>query len=97
MVKGDIGPTDVNATALKDPEIQRLSLATEMTEANEANAVFPAERIARVDLHLLNGDILSSDWHHSKWDPGHPPSAQEFREAPSVRRRNYRTHPRQRH
>ena len=63
---------------LSDPEVRRLSLATGMHESDTANAVFPGERIARVDLHLTSGKTLSSDWHHSKWDPGQPPTPAQF-------------------
>ncbi len=49
-----------------------------MQEHPDANAGFPAKRIARVTLHLRNGQHVSSRWTEPKWEHTAPPSTEEL-------------------
>ncbi|WP_224823374.1 MmgE/PrpD family protein [Cognatishimia sp. MH4019] len=80
FVRDGIAPSDLTGDALKDPEILRLSQATKMVEAEEANAAFPLTRLAQVHLTLQDGTRLSSDWHQPRWDHDAPPTPLELRE-----------------
>ena len=79
LVRGGIGPHDLSADALRDPEILRLSHATTMTEDPHANEVFPLTRLARVTLALKDGRRLTSDWHQPRWDHDAPPTLSDLR------------------
>jgi len=59
--------------------VRRLSRGLVMTESAEANAAFPARRLARVRLRLRDGRVLQSGWTTPRWDAGAPPSAAELR------------------
>jgi 2-methylcitrate dehydratase PrpD len=58
LVRGTVGPGDVDETALTDPEILRLSKSMLMHEDDHANAAFPDTRLARVTLTLKSGETL---------------------------------------
>ena len=65
---------------LTDPEILRLSHAITLREDDTANAAFPARRLARVAITLLDGRHYESDWSEARWDAAAPPSEKELRE-----------------
>ena len=64
--------------ALNDPEILRLSTGMVMRESDEANAVFPGKRLARVILVLQDGTRLESGWMTPRWDATEPPTEAEI-------------------
>ena len=78
MVRGDVGPKDIDDTALADPEILRLSQSLTMTEDARANAAFPLTRLAQVTLTLHDGRILTSGWMQPRWDHTAPATAEEI-------------------
>ncbi|MBU2982057.1 MmgE/PrpD family protein [Lentibacter algarum] len=80
IARGDVTPADIADDALNDPEILRLSRATEMREHEHANAPFPLKRLARVTLTLTSGATHTSDWMEPKWDHTAPPTEAELRE-----------------
>ena len=80
LVRGNVEPDDVMGDALGHPEILRLSTSLTMREASEANARFPAERLARVTLKLRDGRSLAGDWMQPRWDRTDPPSDGELRD-----------------
>ena len=49
-----------------------------MSEDDHANLVFPASRLARADITLKNGQVLSSTWFEPKWDASAPPTKKEL-------------------
>lgn len=55
MVRGAVGPDDVAAGSLADPEILRLSECMIVTESDACDASFPANCIAHVSLVLKIG------------------------------------------
>ncbi len=79
MVRGAVGPGDVAAEALADPEVLRLSESMVMTESDAYNAAFPANRIAHVSLVLKDGRRLTSEPTEASGDPESPASLQELR------------------
>ena len=78
LAHGTLGPSDLDGVGLHDPEVRRLAAALRFKESAEANAAFPALRLARVRLELTGGSTLESGWHHPKWDHTAPPSADEI-------------------
>ena len=78
MVRGDVGPADIDDDALNDPEIVRLSNALTMSEDAAANAVFPLTRLAKVTLFLTDGREVTSDWMQPRWDFDAPPTQAEI-------------------
>jgi len=71
-------PEHIADDALKDPEIQRLSSVLTISEDDHANLVFPGSRLARADITLKNGQVLSSTWFEPKWDASVPPTKKEL-------------------
>ena len=78
LVRGDVGPEDIDDAALADPEILRLSQTLTMTEDARANAAFPLTRLAQVTLTLHDGRSLTSGWMQPRWDHTAPATAQEI-------------------
>ena len=60
MVKGTVGPNDVAEESFADPEIRRLAQSMQVSEKQEYNNVFPAQRCADVTLVLKDGSRLNS-------------------------------------
>ena len=71
-LRGDIGVREISDDGLNDPAIIALSKAVEITERDEFNAVFPAERLARAHLTLTNGRTVTSDATAARGDPELP-------------------------
>ena len=78
MVRGDVGVDEVSEAAFKDLEIQRLSESMIITESEECNRRFPAERISEVTLYLKNGTSIHSGIATAIGDPEDPPSIEEM-------------------
>jgi 2-methylcitrate dehydratase PrpD len=55
-----IGPAELLAHSLHDPETRRLADAVELVEAPELTALFPKRFLARVTLTLTDGRVLTS-------------------------------------
>ncbi|MEX0283539.1 MAG: MmgE/PrpD family protein [Paracoccaceae bacterium] len=79
LVRDGIAPEDLDGASLSDPEILRLSQGLTMTEDDACNATFPAERHARVTLHLKDGRTLESGTMSPRWDHRVPPTEGELR------------------
>ena len=80
LVRGYVGVDEVSKDAFSDREIQRLSERMVITESEECNRRFPAERISEVTLHLKNGTSIHSGMTTALGDPEDPPSANEMTE-----------------
>ncbi len=78
IVKGTLGPTEIDQEALRDPEILRLSLATVLSETPAFNDRFPAERYAQVTFWLRDGRTLASGETRTRGDPDSPLSDDEL-------------------
>ncbi len=77
LARGTLGPADLTGPALHDPDIRRLAALLRFVEDADANAAFPAKRLAQVRLTLTDGRVLTSDWHQPRWDHTAPPSPDE--------------------
>jgi len=78
LVRGCIGVAEVTGAALRDPETLRLANMIEVTECDEANAAFPADRLARVRIGLADGRRLATGLMKATGDPEAPLSDQQM-------------------
>lgn len=78
LVRGKIGVAEVGPSGLSDPEIIRLSHLFEPHEDDRFNAVFPAERWARIELDLKDGRTLISEDSTAHGNAENPLSDQEI-------------------
>ncbi|NRB01219.1 MAG: MmgE/PrpD family protein, partial [Rhodobacteraceae bacterium] len=76
LMRGQMTASDIDGPALTDPEILRLSDGLVMSEDDEANARFPQDRLARVTLHLRDGDTVQTGWMEPRWTYQDPPSTE---------------------
>lgn len=72
IVRGTIGIAELSPAVLADPEIRRLSLATELVETGHYNRISVRERWADVTLYLEDGRVLQSEPRKPKGDPDDP-------------------------
>jgi|GEM_PF-648253 hypothetical protein len=79
LTRGTISVDSVT-TDLANVEIHQLAARVVLTENDEFNQKFPAERWARVSLHLANGQILVSDDCQAKGHLQNPLSDRELKD-----------------
>lgn len=60
LVKGQVGPAEIEGLGLTDPQVLRLSRATSLIEDERYARLFPAERWAEVVIELTDGMRLAS-------------------------------------
>jgi 2-methylcitrate dehydratase PrpD len=60
LVRGKIGPDEISPEGLSDPEVLRISQGMILAEEDRFNAVFPAQRWARIEVVLKSGEVLKS-------------------------------------
>jgi 2-methylcitrate dehydratase PrpD len=80
IVRGGIGIPELSPEVLADPEIRRVSLATELVETEHYNRISVAERWADVTLYLEDGRTFQSEARKPKGDPTDPLSDAEIAE-----------------
>ena len=78
LARGRIGVEEVAGNGLKDPATLRLARMIEVVEDDEANAAFPADRLARVSITLGDGRKLKSGMTRAVGDPDVPLSDAEL-------------------
>jgi 2-methylcitrate dehydratase PrpD len=61
LVRGKLGPEEIDGPALTDQAILRLSRATELVDDPRWSSLFPAERWAEVEIALRDGRTLRSE------------------------------------
>ncbi len=79
LSRGTISVDSVT-TNLANVEVHQLAARVVLTENDEFNQKFPAERWARVSLHLANGQILVSDNCQAKGHVQNPLSDRELQD-----------------
>jgi 2-methylcitrate dehydratase PrpD len=79
IVRGEIGIPEMSSEVLSDPEIRRISLATELVETEHYNRISLRERWADVTLYLSDGRMLQSPPRTPKGDPSDPLTDDEIR------------------
>lgn len=72
VVHGRLGAAEIANEGLKDPRVLRLAARTELVEDGEMSDRFPAERWARVRVHLRGGGECVSDPATARGDPTTP-------------------------
>jgi 2-methylcitrate dehydratase PrpD len=60
LVRGKVGPAEIDGEALDDRDILRLSRLTELVDDPSYSALFPGERWAEVEIELADGRRLAS-------------------------------------
>ena len=80
IARGKIGIPELSSDILNDPEIRRISLATELVETGHYNRISVRERWADVTLYLKDGRALHSEPRKPKGDPDDPLSDAEIYE-----------------
>ena len=80
IARGKIGIPELSSDILNDPEIRRISLATELVETEHYNRISVRERWADVTLYLKDGRALQSEPRKPKGDPDDPLSDAEIQE-----------------
>lgn len=80
ITRQQLGVEEISAAALADPEIQRIAERVELTEDAAHNAAFPANRYARVQIRLRNGEVLVSQDTEPRGDPEHHLTTTEISE-----------------
>jgi 2-methylcitrate dehydratase PrpD len=78
LVHGNLGPRQLTGEALNDERVLALASRVELVAADDLNARFPAERVARVFVHTGDGRVLKSDVVTPRGDPEAPWSDEEF-------------------
>jgi len=77
IVRGQIGPAELDPDVLTDAEIRRISLATELVETEHYNRISVGERWADVTLMLKDGRSFQSLPRKPRGDPDTPLSDNE--------------------
>jgi 2-methylcitrate dehydratase PrpD len=80
LVHGQLGPQEVSPSALDDPRVLRLADRIELIESPELNALFPAQRFARVVIDLVEGDVFDSGLVEARWGAENPPTDKELQD-----------------
>ena len=79
IVRGKIGPAELDPSVLDDPEIRRISLATKLVETDHYNKISVGVRWADVTLTLKDGRTFQSPPKKPRGDPDTPLSdARDF-------------------
>lgn len=79
-VHGEIGPLQLQESILSDPEVQRISLATELVDDEHYTRISTDKRWADVTLYLNDGREVQSDARTPRGDPDNPLSDKEISE-----------------
>lgn len=77
LVRGQVGPAEIDGAALGDPELLRLSNCITLVDAPEYSSRFPAERWADATILLKNGERLVSQPAVARGSAENPLSDQE--------------------
>ena len=77
LVRGQVGPAEIDGAALRDTELLRLSNIIALVDAPEYSSRFPAERWADATIVLKNGERLVSKPAVARGSAENPLSDQE--------------------
>lgn len=77
LVRGQVGPAEIDGASLVDPELLRLSNRIELVDAPEYSSRFPAERWADAAIVLKTGERLVSPPSVARGSAENPLSDQE--------------------
>jgi len=80
FVHGRLGVAELTGMALKDPAVLRFCEQVEMIEDASFSQLFPAKRLARVEIETEDGSLFDSGEFEADWEASRPPSDLELRE-----------------
>jgi 2-methylcitrate dehydratase PrpD len=80
LIHGKLGVDELIGENLHDPAVLALSDSIELLDDPALSAQFPAHRFARVELHTLSGQVLTSPDTEATWEPSDPPTDEELQE-----------------
>jgi 2-methylcitrate dehydratase PrpD len=80
LVHGHVGADEIDGEGLRNPDVLALAQRVELLEDESCNARFPAERLARVEIELDDGEILKSETLAAHGDPENPLGKDELSE-----------------
>nr|VFK05863.1 MAG: 2-methylcitrate dehydratase PrpD [Candidatus Kentron sp. LPFa] len=63
-----LGPSELSGAALENPDVLRLAESVRLVEDDECNARFPEQQTAYVEIELMDGKMLNSEWCFAPWD-----------------------------
>jgi 2-methylcitrate dehydratase PrpD len=78
LVHGDLGPRRIDGEGLADPQVLGLAARIELVEDPTANARFPHERWASVEVTLADGRTIASPSMRARGDAEEPLSPAEL-------------------
>ncbi len=78
LAHGQLGLAQLSGAGLGDPDVLRLSDRIELVDDPALSARFPAERIARVRIETVAGEVLDSGETTAPWDAATPPTDEEL-------------------
>ena len=78
LVYGTVGPDQVGGDGVRDPAVLRLSRSMVLSESEDFNRRFPAERWAQVTLQLRDGRRITSEPATARGDAATPLSDDEI-------------------
>lgn len=78
LVHGQIDGPEISGDELRNPSVLRLADCVELVEDDDYNAVFPTERLCRVEIETQDGQIYASPETRSPWDETAPASDEEL-------------------
>lgn len=79
LTYGRLGPAELSGDALDDEAVLALAGRLEMVEEPAYSARFPAERLARVEIHTAGGTVLDSGEVQPEWEGDNPPDDETLR------------------
>ena len=78
LAHGQLGLAQLSGAGLGDPDVLRLSDRIELVDDPALSARFPAERIARVRIETVAGEVLDSGETAAPWDAATPPTDEDL-------------------
>ncbi|EKV31873.1 Immune-responsive protein 1 [Caenispirillum salinarum AK4] len=78
LVRGRVGADEITGDGLSDPNILRLSMATELVDDPDMSRRFPAERWARAALQRADGHWIEGEARTARGDPEAPLDSAEI-------------------
>lgn len=76
LERGKVLPADFEPAAIRNPELQRIALATEVLADPALTAIYETSKPCDVTLHLRDGRALHERVDFCRGEPEHPPTEQ---------------------
>lgn len=73
LVHGMLGHAQLSGAALSDARVLKLASCVQLIDEPGLSALFPAKRLARLEIELADGRVLSSGQVEAPWERNAPP------------------------